>query len=93
MNNPGFLICLPSVILLSTTKKGAVDMPRKPVVDLMTLKDVGAYFGFTKENARLYLHRKKFANAKKIGTVWMIPFSDVKRFEIERIKEGLGGKA
>ncbi len=83
---------LASGIILSTTKKGAVDMPRKPVIDLMTLKDIGEYFGFTRENARMYLHRNKFPHARQFGGVWVIPKTDVKRFEEERIKLGLKGR-
>jgi len=85
-------VTLASDIIVSTTKKGAVDMPRKPVIDLMTLKDIGEYFGFTRENARMYLHRNKFPHAKQFGGVWVIPRADVKRYEEERLKQGLKGR-
>ena len=81
-----------SGIIMSTNNKGVVDMPRKLVIDLMTLKDIGEYFGFTRENARMYLHRNKFPHAKQFGGVWVIPRADVKRFEEERLKQGLKGR-
>lgn len=66
-------------------------MPRKPVPDWLTVPEVATYFGCSASNIRQFVLQRKFPNMRKTGGGWLIPITDVKKFEEFRIKNGMRG--